>query len=94
MAAHSARLVTDPDEMDRAKAELTGGGPTAYVVLRVDEGESTSPNRGNDLRVLIGQQALLCRPPTAAEREAVEKGIEVLGVKDTVWPLSSSFSGF
>jgi hypothetical protein len=63
-------------------------------VLRVDEGESTSLNRGNDLRMLIGQQALLCRPPTAAEREAVEKGIEALGVKDMAWPPGGSFSRF
>ena len=91
---YGVALVTDPDEMDRATAELTGGGPTAYVVLRVDDGESTSANRGNDLRVLIEQQALLCRPPTAAEREAVEKGIEALGVKDAAWPLSGSVSDF
>lgn len=25
---YTVALVTDPDEMDRAKAELTGGGPT------------------------------------------------------------------
>jgi hypothetical protein len=34
------------------KAELTGGGPTGYVVLRVDEGEYTSPNCGRSLRML------------------------------------------
>jgi hypothetical protein len=43
---YSVALVTDPAEMDQAKAELAGGGPTGYVVLRVDEGEYTSPNRG------------------------------------------------
>ena len=43
---YTVALVTDAAEMDQAKAELTGSGPTGYVVLRVDEGEYTSPNRG------------------------------------------------
>lgn len=68
--------------MDRAKAELTGGGPTGYVVLRVDEGESTSPNRGNDLRILIDEQRYLCRPPTVGEREALEEGLKRLGSRN------------
>jgi hypothetical protein len=67
--------------MDRAKAELTGGGPTGYVMLRVDESEYTTPNRGWSLRMLIEQQALLCRPPTIAEREALEAGFEALGIR-------------
>ncbi len=78
---YTVALVTDPDEMDRAKKELTGGGPTGYVVLRVDEGEYTSPNRGRSLRMLIEEQRLLCRPPTAGEREALEKGFEALGTR-------------
>ena len=79
-------LVTDPAEMDRAKAELTGCGPTAYVVLRVDEGESTSLNRGNDLRMLIDGQGLPCRPPTLSEREALDKGFAALGVQGRAGP--------
>jgi hypothetical protein len=74
-------LVADRDEMDQAVAELSGGGPTAYVILRVDEGESGSDNRGRDLRMLIDGQHYLCRPPTGGEREALEKGLEVLGVR-------------
>lgn len=77
---YTVALVTDPAEMDRAKAELTGGGPTGYVVLRVDEGEGTV-NRGVSLRMLIEGQRFLCRPPTAGEREALEKGFEALGVR-------------
>jgi hypothetical protein len=50
---YTVALVTDLAEMDRAAAELVGGGPTAYVVLRVDEGEYGSENRGRDLRMLI-----------------------------------------
>lgn len=88
---YTVALVIDPAEMDRAKAELTGGGPTAYVVLRVDEGDGCE-NRGRSLRTLIEDQGYLGRPPTAAEREAVEKGIEVLGARDMAWPLSGSFA--
>jgi hypothetical protein len=75
---YTVALVTATDEMKRAAAELTGGGPTPYVILRVDEGEYSSVNRGDDLRRLIDEQHFLCRPPTAAEREALEKGREML----------------
>jgi hypothetical protein len=78
---YTVALVNDPAEMDRAKEELTGGGPTGYVVLRVDEGEGTV-NRGLSLRMLIDNQRMLCRPPTVAEREALEAGIGALGVRD------------
>jgi hypothetical protein len=63
-----------------AARELTGDGPTGYVVLRVNEG-SGDVNRGRSLRMLIKQQHYLCRPPTIAEREALEKGLEVLGIR-------------
>lgn len=81
-------LVTDPAEMERAASELARGGPTAYVVLRVDEGEYGSENRGNDLRMLIQEQHYLSRSPTLAEREALETGLEVLGVEPS--PLVSA----
>jgi len=74
-------LVTGTEEMERAVAELTGSGPTSYVILRVDEGEYSSVNRGNDLRRLIDEQHFLCRPPTVAEREALEKGRGMLGTQ-------------
>jgi hypothetical protein len=74
-------LVTAPDEMEHAARELSGGGPTGYVVLRVDEGEGSSVKRGLPLRMLIEDQHLLCRPPTPAEREALEKGFDALGVQ-------------
>jgi hypothetical protein len=90
---YTVALVTDPDEMARAKAELTGGGPTGYVVLRVDEGEGAE-NRGQSLRMMIQEQRYLCRPPTLAEREAVEKGIEALEVPAVSWPPRESFPGF
>jgi hypothetical protein len=60
---YTVALVTAPGEMEQAAQELSGGGPTSYVVLRVDEGEGSSANRGRSLRTLIGDQHLLCRPP-------------------------------
>lgn len=86
-------LVTDPEEMDRARAELTGGRPTGYVVLRVDEGEGAA-DRGRSLRMMIEEQRFVCRPPTAAEREALEKGIEALDVRAAAWPPRESFRPF
>lgn len=80
METYTVALVADGAEVDRAKDELTGGGPTGYVVLRVEEGEGTV-NRGRSLRMLIEDQRYLCRPPTAAEREALEAGFEALGVR-------------
>lgn len=51
------------------------------MVLRVDEGEG-SANRGRSLRRPVERQRFLCRPPTAAEREALEAGFGALGVRD------------
>jgi hypothetical protein len=67
--------------LEQAARELSGGGPTSYVALRVDEGEGSSANRGRSLRMLIEDQHFLCRPPTPAEQEALEKGFEALGVQ-------------
>jgi hypothetical protein len=78
---YTVALVTGTEEMERAVAEVTGSGPTSYVILRVDEGEYGSANRGNDLRRLIDEQHFLCRPPTVAEREALEKGRGMLGTQ-------------
>jgi hypothetical protein len=72
---YAVALVTDPAEMEQAARELSGGCPTSYVALRVDEGEGSSANRGRSLRMLIEDQHFLCRPPTPAEREALEKGL-------------------
>lgn len=77
---YTTALVTDPAEVEQAARELAAGGTSSYVVLRIDEGEG-SVNRRNDLSRLIDDQHYLCRPPTVAEREALEKGFEVLGVQ-------------
>lgn len=72
-------LVDDRAEMEKAVAELTGGGPTPYVILRVDEGEG-SVNRGLELRRQVDEEHFVSRPPTTAEREALETGLGVLDV--------------
>jgi hypothetical protein len=87
---YTVALVTEPAEMEQAARELAGGGPTGYVILRVNEG-SGDENRGRSLRMLIGEQHYLCRPPTVAERESLEKGFEVLGIQVAHhWPRTSS----
>jgi hypothetical protein len=73
-------LVTTAEEMDRARDELTGGGPSAYVVLRVSEGPG-DVNRALALRQLIESEGALSRPPTAGEREALEAGLVALGFR-------------
>ena len=83
-------LVIDPAEMEGATAGLTGDGPTGYVILRVDEDDYESVIRGRSLRMLIEREGYVCRPPTVAEREAIEKGFEVLGVQVAHhWPRAS-----
>jgi hypothetical protein len=42
---YTVALVTDLAGLEQATQELSSGGPTSYVVLRVDEGEGTSVNR-------------------------------------------------
>ena len=77
---YTVDLVTDPAEVERAARELAEGGTSSYVVLRIAEGEG-SVNRRNDLSRLVEREHLVCRPPTAAEREALDKGFEALGVQ-------------
>ncbi|MFC7762747.1 hypothetical protein ACFQY4_35385 [Catellatospora bangladeshensis] len=69
-------LVTDPAEFAVAQKELTSGGPTEYVVMRVTSGG----NGGDRLRRLIQRDGFVARVPNDGEIEAVEAGLEVLGV--------------
>ena len=78
VATYTTALVDEKAEMERAVEELTGRGPTAYVILRVDEGEG-SANRGLELRRLV-EERFVARPPTVAEREALETGLGALDV--------------
>ncbi len=74
-------LVTTDDELKQAVGELASGEPTSYVVLRVAEGEYTSENRARSLRQLIEIEGSISRPPTTGEREALEAGLDALGVQ-------------
>ena len=87
---YTVALVTDPAEMDRAAAELAGGGPTGYCAARrrgrVQQREPRTRSPGANRA-----PAYLCRLPSNAEREALEKGFEALGVQVTGhWPRTSS----
>ena len=75
-------LVTSAEEMAEAREELTGGGPTGYVILRVAESEEKSgnANRGLRLRQIIKSEGLISRPPTIGEREAFETGLDALDI--------------
>jgi hypothetical protein len=75
-------LVAEAPELEQAAHELARGGVSDYVVLRVAESDQPygNVNRADSLRQLIGDQGLISRPPTAGEREALEKGLTDLGI--------------
>jgi hypothetical protein len=72
--------VTAAEEMTRARDELTGGGPSGYVILRVAEGPGDD-NRLPRLRQLIEAEGAISRPPMPGEREALEAGLTALGFR-------------
>jgi hypothetical protein len=73
-------LITEPDELGQAVTELTSGQPTAYAVLRVSESNFDNSNRGHNLRQLIRHQGLISRPPSTGELEALETGLDTMGI--------------
>lgn len=73
-------LITEPDELSQAATELTSGHPTAYVILRVSENSDDNSNRGLSLRQLIQTEGLISRAPTPGEREALETGLDTMGI--------------
>ena len=50
------------------------------VVLRVSESSYDNSNRGLSLRQLIERQGVISRPPTTGEREALETGLDTMGI--------------
>jgi hypothetical protein len=78
----AAALVTTGEEMDQAREELICGGRARYVILRIDEGDPQggSVNRALRLRQIIENEGLISRPPSAGEREALEAGLDALGI--------------
>jgi hypothetical protein len=68
----------------RAQASrLTGPQwpPDPYVVLRVTaSSDSGSPNQAETLRQTIQAEGYISRPPTTGEREALETGLDAMGI--------------
>jgi len=73
---YNVELVTDAGGLAQAVEELGSGNPTAYVVLRAG-----NVNLGGSLRHMIESGGQVSRAPRAGELEALEKGLEVLGVQ-------------
>lgn len=75
-------LVTSAEEMASARDELTAGGPSDYVILRVAESDEKhgNVNRARSLRQIIETSGYISRPPTAGEREALEAGLGAMGI--------------
>lgn len=77
---YGVTLVTETGELGQAVTELTSGRPTAYVILRVSETSDDNSNRGLSLRQLIQTEGYISRPPTTGEREALETGLDTMGI--------------
>jgi hypothetical protein len=77
---YGVTLVTETGELGQAVTELTSGHPTAYVILRVSENSYDNSNRGLSLRQLIQADGYISRPPTTGEREALETGLDTMGI--------------
>lgn len=78
LPVYGVQLVTTPEEVDQVREEISGGGPTAYVVLRVNESPSGNENRSHTLRQMITRTGYVTRPPERGEYEALELGREAL----------------
>jgi hypothetical protein len=78
LEVYGVQLVTSPDELAQARDELGGGGPTAYVVLRVNESSSGNENRAYNLRQMITRRGYVTRPPERGEYQALELGRQTL----------------
>ena len=83
---YPAELVTEPGELDQAVRELTSALPTAYVVLRVTGStEGGSANLAHQLRLTIQAEGFIARSPTTGEAEALEAGLDAMGIPAAVY---------
>jgi hypothetical protein len=71
-------LVTAAEELADALGRPDGLGD--YVVLRVSERGEGNANRAYSLRQVIKTEGYISRPPTPGEREALEAGLEAMGI--------------
>lgn len=78
---YPVHLVTGASELGQATRELTSGQPTTYIVLRVaGTTEGGSANLAKTLRETIETEGFISRPPTTGEAEAIEAGLDKLGI--------------
>lgn len=80
--SYRVTLVTEPKELAGALGELTGqdAARSAYVVVRLAEGQEFDASRADHLRRLIETGGYIARPPTIGEREALETGLDAMGI--------------
>jgi hypothetical protein len=78
LPVYGVSLVEDETELEKASQELSEGGPTDYVILRVSESATGNANRAHSLRQLIKTEGFLTRAPAEGEYEALERGISLL----------------
>lgn len=80
--SYRVTLVTEAEELAGALGELTGrdAARSAYVVVRLAEGQEFDASRADHLRRLIETGGYIARPPTIGEREALETGLDAMGI--------------
>jgi hypothetical protein len=78
LEVYGVQLVTSPDELAQARDELSGGGPTAYTVIRVNESPFGNENRAHNLQQMISRVGYVTRPPERGEYQALELGRQTL----------------
>ena len=80
-------LITDADELAGAFDELRQDWYGPYVVIRVDEGgdRGHDASRAQSLRQIIEAEGYIARPPTAGEREALETGLDAMGIPQAAY---------
>lgn len=78
VAVYGVELVTERAEIAKAQDELAAGGPSDYVLLRVNERPRDNVNRAHSLRELIRSEGYIARPPTPGEYEALEAGRKLI----------------
>ncbi len=69
LSVYGVENVTTPGEMERAVRELKAGGPSAYVILRVEN----SANRADSMRAQVDTEKYQAKAPSKREREILEQ---------------------